>query len=306
MSGIFLFSEDPALARQLLTAALDLKHSLDQPVTALVLDDAAAQDLAGRGADEVLAMCGAVGWIEGLSDAIHGLSADASVVLIGATLSGKHVAAWIAAKRDAGLTTEAKTLHIADGKLVTTRLLYAGLAVCEEELTLPAVVTVPAHVFADAAEATSPGAIRKVTVVADTRVSISAVTPLEKSGADITAAKKLVSVGRGFRAKDDLALAQALAAKLGAELACSRGVAEDEHWLPIDRYVGISGKTVQPNLYCAVGLSGQVQHMVGARDSKVIVAINNEERAPIFEVADYGIVGDLYEVLPLLTAAIKG
>jgi len=87
-----------------------------------------------------------------------------------------------------------------------------------------------------------------------------------------------------------LKLAEDLAAVLKAELACTRGVAEDEHWLPIARYVGISGQTVKPDLYLAVGLSGQVQHMVGCRESKVIVAINTDERAPIFEAADYGIV----------------
>jgi len=94
-------------------------------------------------------------------------------------------------------------------------------------------------------------------------------------------------------------------AVLKAELACTRGIAEDEHWLPIERYIGISGQTVKPELYLAVGLSGQVQHMVGCRESKVIVAINKDEQAPIFEAADYGIVGDLYTVLPLLTAALK-
>jgi electron transfer flavoprotein alpha subunit len=114
-----------------------------------------------------------------------------------------------------------------------------------------------------------------------------------------------VAVGRGFRKKEDLKLAEDLAAALKAELACTRGVAEDEHWLPIARYVGISGQTVKPDLYLAVGLSGQVQHMVGCRGSKVIVAINTDEHAPIFESADYGIVGDLYVVLPLLTAALR-
>ncbi len=101
-------------------------------------------------------------------------------------------------------------------------------------------------------------------------------------------------------------MAENLAVKLKGELSCTRGIAEDEHWLPIERYIGISGQMVKPDLYLAVGLSGQVQHMVGARESKIIVAVNSDERAPIFEAADYGIVGDLYAVLPLLTAAING
>jgi electron transfer flavoprotein alpha subunit len=133
---------------------------------------------------------------------------------------------------------------------------------------------------------------------------VDEVVSTSAEGIDITAANKLVAVGRGFRKKEDLKLAEDLGGVLKAELACTRGVAEDDHWLPIERYIGISGQTVKPELYVAVGLSGQVQHMVGCRESKVIVAVNNDERSPIFEAADYGIVGDLYEVLPLLTAAL--
>ena len=144
-----------------------------------------------------------------------------------------------------------------------------------------------------------------VAVEADARITVGAVTPTGTAGVDITAASKLVSVGRGFRKQEDLKLAEDLGSGLGAELACTRGIAEDDHWLPIERYIGISGQTVKPELYVAVGLSGQVQHMVGCRESKTIVAINNDERSPIFEAADYGIVGDLYEVLPLLTAALR-
>ena len=227
------------------------------------------------------------------------------MVLVGGTLRGKHVAAQVAAKLQAGLTTDAKTLAIAGGKLQCTRILYAGLGICEEEVELPAVATIPPRTFLAPVTAVSAGKIETLPVKADTRVTVASTTPIGTEGVDISAATKLVSVGRGFRKQEDLKLAEELAASLKAELACSRGVAEDEHWLPIARYVGISGQTVKPELYLAIGLSGQVQHMVGCRESKVIVAVNNDERAPIFEAADYGIVGDLYEVLPLLTAALK-
>jgi electron transfer flavoprotein alpha subunit len=149
------------------------------------------------------------------------------------------------------------------------------------------------------------GEIKVVQGVAETRMTISDVCPIESEGADISAAQRLVTVGRGFREKSDLALAEDLAKALGAEIACTRGVAEDYHWLPIERYIGISGRKVKPELYLGAGVSGQVQHVVGMRDSKVIAAVNNDEKAPIFEAADYGIVGDIYEVLPLLTAALK-
>jgi electron transfer flavoprotein alpha subunit len=214
------------------------------------------------------------------------------------------VAAYVAAKLNAGMTTDAKALKIDNGKLLAARVLYAGLAMCEEEVVLPAVATIRARTFLSPAAATAPGTVETLAVEADSRVTVTGVASIDGAGVDIAAAGKLVAVGRGFRKKEDLKLAEDLAAVLKAELACSRSVAEDEHWLPIARYVGISGQTVKPDLYLAVGLSGQVQHMVGCRESKIIVAVNTDERAPIFEAADYGIVGDLYEVLPLLTAAL--
>jgi len=307
MAGIFIFSEDSALAKQLLTPALELKKSLNQPITALAQNEADAKELAALGADKAVVLQSSSKWVDGLAEAIHAQmsKAEGSVLLVGGTLRGKSIAAWVAAKLGAGMTTDAMKLKIEDGKLLATRVLYAGLALCEEEVVLPAVATIRARTFLPPSAAATAGTVETVAVEADARITVGAVTPTGTAGVDITAASKLVSVGRGFRKKEDLKLAEDLAAVLKAELACTRGVAEDEHWLPIERYIGISGQTVKPDLYLAVGLSGQVQHMVGCRESKVIVAVNNDERAPIFEAADYGIVGDLYEVLPLLTAALR-
>ena len=306
MAGIFVFSEDSALAKQLLTPALDLKQSLSQPVTAVTTTEADAKELAALGADKVVVLQSTSGWPEGLSEAIYGLvsAAGAGIFLVGGTLRGKHVAAYVAAKLNAGMSTDARSLKIEGGKLVSTRLLYAGLALCDEELNLPAVVTIPPRTFLPPNAAAKAGVIETVKAEADGRVAISDVSTHAGTGVDIATVTKLIAVGRGFGKQEDLKLAQDLAAALHAEVACSRPVAEDEHWLPIERYVGISGHTVKPALYLAVGISGQVQHMVGARESKIIAAINNDEHAPIFKAADYGIVGDLYEVLPLLTVAI--
>ena len=307
MAGIFNFSEDSALAAQLLTPALELKQSLAQPITALTLSEMDATELASLGADKVVVLQSADTWVEGFSQAIYAQVsvAGASVLLIGGTLRGKHVASYVAAKLNAGMTTDAKALRIDGGKLLATRVLYAGLAVCEEEVALPAVVTIRARSFLAPAAASTTGAVETCSAKTDDRITVKEVTSTSAAGVDITAANKLVAVGRGFRKKEDLGLAEDLGGVLTAELACTRGVAEDDHWLPIERYIGISGQTVKPELYVAVGLSGQVQHMVGCRESKIIVAINNDERSPIFEAADYGLVGDLYEVLPLLTAALR-
>ena len=120
---------------------------------------------------------------------------------------------------------------------------------------------------------------------------------------DLTAAEIIVSVGRGIQDKENLILVEELAAALGAELAASRPIC-DNGWLPMERQVGSSGQTVAPKLYLAVGISGAIQHLVGMKGAKSIIAINKDPNAPIFEVADYGIVGDLFEVVPALTEAI--
>lgn len=280
---------------------------MSQPVTAVSLSEAGAKDLAALGADKVIALESADAWAEGLSEAIASLfsTAGTTVYFVGGTLRGKHIAAHAAAKLSAGMSTDAKAVKIESGKLIATRLLYAGLALCDEEVSLPAVVTIPPRTFAPPAAAATAGSVESLKVQPDGRVAISDFTEAGGSGVDISAATKLVSVGRGFRKKEDLKLAEDLAGAFKAEPSCSRPVAEEEHRLRVARHVGISGHIVKPDLYVAVGISGQVQHMVGARESKVIVAVNDDEHAPIFENADYGIVGDLYEVLPLLTAAVR-
>jgi electron transfer flavoprotein alpha subunit len=125
-----------------------------------------------------------------------------------------------------------------------------------------------------------------------------------KQAVDLTKADVIVAVGRGIKSKDNLALAEKLAEALGGDLAASRPICDAE-WLPIDRQIGSSGQTVAPKLYIALGISGAIQHLVGMKNSGTIVAINKDPEAPIFDIADYGIVGDLFDAVPVLTEEIK-
>ena len=129
--------------------------------------------------------------------------------------------------------------------------------------------------------------------------------PLRILDGNIGDADKVCSVGRGLAAEKDLPIIEALAEVIGAEVGCSRPIAEENEWMPLDRYVGISGQKFKGSLYLAIGISGQVQHVRGIRDAKIIVAINSDEKAPIFLHADYGIVGDLYKIVPMLTKVLK-
>ena len=126
-----------------------------------------------------------------------------------------------------------------------------------------------------------------------------------KQAVDLTQAERIVAVGRGIKGREHLPLAQDLAKALDAELAASRPIC-DSGWWPMDRQIGSSGQTVAPKLYLAVGISGAIQHLVGMKGARTIVAVNKDADAPIFEVADYGIVGDLFEVVPAIVAALDG
>ncbi|MEW6490687.1 MAG: electron transfer flavoprotein subunit alpha/FixB family protein, partial [Thermodesulfobacteriota bacterium] len=127
----------------------------------------------------------------------------------------------------------------------------------------------------------------------------------ERETRDLADARVVVAVGRGFAAEDDLGLARELAEVLGGEIGCTRPLSEEMHWLPDQACIGLSGVQVKPELYLGIGISGQIQHLTGARGAKVIAAVNQDENAPIFGAADLGIVGDLYQVLPALVREMR-
>ena len=308
MAAIWVYSEDDVIAQQLLAPGRDLADKMQAELCAVTLNIEGATPLIASGAEKVFVLKGngksPESYAQGLADLA--IQEQPAVIFIGATQRGKDLAAKVAAVLKAGLVTEALAVRFVDGSIETDRMMYGGLAVCTEILASPALVTIPARAYeALPADPSRQAATVVQSVKVDDRVNVSNICPIVREGADISVADKLVCVGRGLVKQEDMKLVEDLAAALGAEIGCTRGISEDYHWLPQDRYIGLSGQRVKPSLYISLGVSGQVQHVAGIRDSKIIVAIDINENAPIFEAADYGIVGDLYEVSPLLTEAIK-
>ena len=150
------------------------------------------------------------------------------------------------------------------------------------------------------------GKIRELPAPISTALKVIGRKGKDRETKDITEAKVIVCVGRGFEKKEDLSLARDLAEALGGDLACTRPISEEMHWLPEGLCIGLSGVQVKPQLYIGLGVSGQIQHVTGINNSRVICAINRDENAPILSVSNLGIVGDIYEVTPKLIKKLKG
>nr|WP_300151403.1 electron transfer flavoprotein subunit alpha/FixB family protein [Propionicimonas sp.] len=229
-------------------------------------------------------------------------SRGARLVVADASAQSRLLAGQVAAHL--GVSPVTVTGVVPGEPLVVTRMAFGGLATATEEVTAEVAVLVLTPGAVPASDVAGAGAVE--VVAAEPAPGMTLVETRAKGGetVDLAAAKRVIGVGRGFAAEADLELARALAAKLGAELACSRPIAEGVSWMPAERYLGVSGATIKPDLYLAVGISGQVQHLVGVNNSKVIVAVNRDRNAPIFAHADFGVVGDLYQVLPELAKSL--
>ncbi|MCK4332926.1 MAG: electron transfer flavoprotein subunit alpha/FixB family protein, partial [Thermoplasmatales archaeon] len=231
------------------------------------------------------------------------------IVLVGSNKNGKDIASRLAGRLDAGCVIGCTNLYLKDKKLTAERVVYSGNAIAVEQFnSKPSIVTIPSKVFDPLTKDNKrTGDIVKKKF--DVEKSASKVLKIQETQAgdvNVEDAEIIVSCGRGFKSKDDIKLVSELAEVLkGRTVGCSRPIAADLKWLSEDHWIGLSGHKVKPTLYVAVGISGQIQHIAGMRDSGIIVAINKDPEALIFKSADYGIIGDLYEVLPKLTSAVK-
>ncbi len=241
------------------------------------------------------------GLAENVAEQALALAAGYSHILAPATAFGKNIAPRVAAKLDVGQISEITKVDAPD---TFDRPIYAGNAIATvQSADATKVITVRTTGF-DAAPSGGSATVEAVTPVADFGKSAFISRELAKSDRpELTAAKIIVSGGRGMGSGDNFKLLEPLADKLGAAMGASRA-AVDAGYVPNDWQVGQTGKIVAPSLYIAVGISGAIQHLAGMKDSKTIVAINKDPEAPIFSVADYGIVGDLFELVPQLVAEL--
>ncbi len=313
-SGALVFSENAELAAELLAAGRPLADATGGALTALVAGGREqAADAIARGADEALVLpssdaptLGSDALLEALDAAVRGRAP--AVVLLGATRTGIELAARLGQRLGVGCVSDALTLELAaDGALVATRRTYGGRFLATVALHgRPALATVPSKRFEPPPRDESrPGSVTELWLALPTaRLRTVALAERPRSATDIHKAAAVVAVGRGVKRPEDLALVATLADALGGALAGTRPITDDLRWLPPDRKIGLSGQTVRPALYVACGISGQIEHVVGLRGARTVVAINSDPSAPIHAEADYSMVGDLYAIVPALTAAL--
>ncbi len=298
--------------------ALVAAQQVGQPVRVAVAGGepgAVAAELAAAEVESVLA----VGHPElgsytpdGFVAAFAAVVADAApdLVFLAHTYQTREFAPRLAARLRRSLVADCVGIRPRDGRLAFVRPMFQGKFVADVAPTGPAPHFVSFQIGAfrpDALKrgpAPAPVAGFPLTLESGTiRQSVEAPFQEAKQAVDLTQADRIVAVGRGIKAREHIDLVESLAAALGAEVAASRPIC-DSGWLPMDRQIGSSGQTVAPKLYLALGISGAIQHLVGMKGSRTIVAVNKDAEAPIFEVADYGIVGDLFDVVPAIIAAL--
>jgi electron transfer flavoprotein alpha subunit len=320
-NGILVFAEHRGGAFsktsfEAMAAAQSLGKELGQALTAVVLGSG-AQGLAGEVAgydvsrvvyadNEKLAEYTPDGYADAMEMVVRAL--DPEFVILPHTYLVRDFAPKLAARFGKGLISDCIRARVTDGRVTFSRRIFLGKIDADivSDGAAPVFATFQSGAYrAEQAAKGGSASVETMQVeVGEVRMQPEPAFQEVKQAVDLTKADVIVAIGRGIKSKDNIALAEKLAEVLGGDLAASRPICDAE-WLPIDRQIGSSGQTVAPKLYIALGISGAIQHLVGMKNSGTIVAVNKDPEAPIFDIADYGIVGDLFEVLPVLTEEIK-
>ena len=316
MSGILVYSELQSTALGLLTKGRELAAGLGKPLAVALLGEGAAAradacfahgaSRAYVGNDAALSVFQAGVYAAALAQIVNRAQAD--IILTASTRRGRELAPRLAQTLAAGCVTDATSLSLEDGRLVTERRALGGSTVSREAITSPhQVIAVMPRLFDAQPGGEGGGEITQVDLALEpSATKLVERRPKETGGVDIEGAEVLVCIGRGLSEESDLPMIQNLADALGGVVGCTRAISHEYHWLSEEQMVGLSGKVSSPSLYIGIAISGQIQHTVGILDSKVTVAINKDKNAPIFKMADYGIVGDLYQVVPKLLEQLSG
>ncbi len=336
--GVFVFAQQvdnvlDGVAFELLGKGKDLAKDLNTDVTAVLIGSdvkGLADQLAEYGADRVIVVDDpelkeyrTEPYAHALASVINEYKPE--IMLVGATAIGRDLGPTVSARVKTGLTADCTSLEIGDFPLVAAPGKEDEQKHNQLLMTRPAfggntIATIACPDNRPQMATVRPGVMQKIAPINGAKANVVEFNPgftpnnryveilnvvkAVKSTANIMEAKILVSGGRGVGSKENFKLLEELAEVLGGTVSCSRAVVENG-WLPVDLQVGQTGKTVRPQIYFAIGISGAIQHVAGMEDSDLIVAINKDEDAPIFDVADYGLVGDLNKIVPALTAALK-
>ena len=315
-TSIWVFSELPQIMLELLGKGRSLADQIGgtlAAVSTVATED--AQKLIQHGADKVYSLSDPVlktFQVDTYTDAFTELVTQhkPDVLLMGATRSGLEFAPRLAERLKTSCVTEATKLEPDAEKkdVLTDRITWGGnLVETHVSKSKPLIATVPRGLFSRLpADTSRKGEVIQVEPkIKPPSTNLLETKPKPAKGVKLSDASVIVSFGRGVRKKEDIAIIEQFAQAVGGVVGCSRPIAEDLRWLPEDQYVGLSGQKVNPKLYFAFGISGQIQHLTGIRNSRIIVAVNNDPKAPIFEFSDYGIVADLYQLIPVLIDAMK-
>ena len=320
-NGILVFIENKGgtanrSSFEAIAAAQAFGSELQQPVSAIVLGpdvSALAQEIAAYDVARVIAVNDpklAEYTPDAYADALEQVvkQTDPSFVFLTHTYQVRDFAPKLAARFQKSLISDCIRAKADNGKIGFTRRIFLGKldADVSSDGEAPVFATFQTGAYRpDQATKGGSASVENVAVtIGDVRMVPEPPFQEAKQAVDLTKADVIIAVGRGIKSKDNLVLAEKLAEVLGGDLAASRPICDAE-WLPIDRQIGSSGQTVAPKLYVALGISGAIQHLVGMKNSGTIVAINKDPEAPIFDIADYGIVGDLFEAVPVLTEEVK-
>ena len=298
MQTIFVLSDEAAVLTELCSGA---RAAADQVTAILFGGEAAAA--AACGADRLLFCQPSGGTV--MEDYAAAVAEEvkkcpSALVIVSNSIRGRCLAGRLGVLLDTAVLTSVGSLERSGEGLGCRRMVYGGMAQRDEVFTKPyGVITVGAGVF-EAAPGGTQAAVSPFEGAPQGGLKCVNRAEKKESGVDLVAAKRIVDVGRGLAKEEDLELCRRLAGALGAEVGCSRPVAENNKWLPKSSYMGITGVQVKPELILLLGVSGQIQHVGGISKSRVIVAVNKDKSAPIFKNADFGVVGDLYKVVPAL------